>query len=59
MQSCLEEFSELTCAVVNVCTKENGNYIRRWDGDLSPRAEKLLKEYAALNDIDKLSKACM
>ena len=59
MQSCLEEFSELTCAMVNVCAKENGSYVRRWGGELSPRARKLLEEYAVLNDIDELSKACM
>ena len=45
--------------MVNVCAKENCGYVRRWNGQLTPMAERLLEKYAALNDIDDLYRACM
>ena len=45
--------------MVNVSAKESGGYVRRWNGQLTPMAEKLLEEYASLNDIDELYIACM
>ena len=45
--------------MVNVSAKESGGYVRRWNGQLTPMAEKILEEYAALNDIDELYTACM
>ena len=46
--------------MVNVCAKEaGGGYVRRWDGQLTLIAEKLLEEYASLNDIDELCRACV
>ena len=59
LQSCLSDFAVLTCAMVNVSAKESGGYVRRWNGRLTPMAEKILEEYAALNDIDELYTACM
>ena len=59
LQSCLLDFAVLTCAMVNVSAKESGGYVRRWNGQLTPMAEKILEEYAALNDIDELYTACM
>ncbi len=45
--------------MVNVSAKESGDYMRRWNGQLTPMAEKLLEEYASLKDIDELYTVCM
>ena len=50
---------DLASAMVNVSAQESGAYVRRWNGQLTPMAEKLLEEYASLNDIDELYVACM
>ena len=49
----------LTRAVTDFSAREDGNYVRRWSGKLSPMAEKLLECHAMLNDIDELQQACM
>ena len=59
VQKRLAEFSALTRAVVDFSTREEGNYVRRWSGELSPVAEKLLVHHAILNDIDPLQQTCM
>ena len=58
-QKRLSEFTALTHALVNFTSREDGNYIRRWNGQLSPMAEKLLQHHALLNDVDALQQACM
>ena len=59
LQKRLAEFSSLTRAVVNFATREEGNYVRRWSGELPPMAEKLLVQHAMLNDIGPLQQTCM
>ena len=59
LQKCLADHAQLTCAVVSTCAKEADGYVRRWNGQLTPVAGKLLELHAAANDIDSLCQACM
>ena len=47
----------LAHSLVNSCTKIDGKYIRRWNGELPVEAEKLLDYHALLRNISTLQRA--
>ena len=58
-QTCVWEHTMLTRALINEDSRDDGRYIRRWDGVLGPEAEKLLEHYAILNGLNQLQRACV
>ena len=58
-QKRLAEYTALTRALVHFSSRKEGNYVRRWSGELPPKAEKLLEFHAVLNDVDVLQQACV
>lgn len=59
MQTCVWEYTMLTRALVNEDSREDGHYMRRWNGEFSPEAEKILEHHAILNGINELQCACV
>ena len=59
LQKRLAEYTALTTALVHFTARREGNYVRRWSGELPPTAEKLLEFHAVLNDVDALQQACV
>ena len=58
-QTRLSEYTALTHALVNYSTRKEGVYIRKWSGELPSMAQKFLKHYAVLNNVDELQQTCM